>query len=99
MSLLHTVVFTLAHAPGSPEEARFLDDGVRILTAIPGVQDFTVRAQVSPKSDKRWQFAMRFEDQAAYHAYDRHPDHQAFVAERWLTEVADFQEYDFVDRG
>jgi len=99
MSILHTVVFTLSHPAGSVEEARFLDDGERILTGIPGVQEFTVRRQVSGKSDLRWQFSMRFADQDAYDAYDAHPDHQGFVAERWRTEVADFQEYDFVERS
>ncbi|GAA1723586.1 Dabb family protein [Microbacterium paludicola] len=99
MAILHTVVFTLAHAAGSPEEARFLEDGRRILTGIPGVEDFTVREQVSPKSDLRWQFSMRFADRAAYDAYNAYPAHVGFVEQRWTTEVARFQEYDFVDHA
>ncbi|MEZ5070855.1 MAG: Dabb family protein [Bacteroidales bacterium] len=38
---------------------------------------------------------MIFENQAAYDAYNGHPDHVAFVAERWVPEVADFLEIDF----
>ena len=39
---------------------------------------------------------MSFADQAAYDAYDAHPDHRGFVAERWQSEVAEFAEQDFV---
>jgi hypothetical protein len=98
MPIQHTVVFRLVHAPGSAAEQEFLDTGRDTLTAIPGVSDFVVNAQVSPKSDLRWQFSMTFADQAAYDAYNGHPDHVAFVARRWQPEVAAFQEYDFVGR-
>ena len=98
MSIQHTVVFRLVHAPDSTAEQEFLDTGRQTLTAIPGVADFAVHAQVSPKSDLRWQFSMTFADQAAYDAYNAHPDHVSFVAQRWQAEVAAFQEYDFVAR-
>ena len=39
---------------------------------------------------------MAFADQETYTAYDQHPAHQAFVQQRWLVEVADFTEFDFV---
>lgn len=96
MSIEHTVVFRLVHEPGSEAERGFLATGRRTLSAIPGVQDFTVRRQVSAKSDMAWQFSMSFASQAEYDAYDAHPDHRGFVAERWEREVAAFQEYDFV---
>lgn len=95
MSVLHTVVFRLVHEPGSAEERDFLDTGRAVLAAIPGVEDFTVRRQISPKSDLEHQFSMVFRDAGAYDAYNRHPAHTAFVAERWVPEVAAFQEYDF----
>ena len=38
---------------------------------------------------------MEFADEAAYAGYDAHPAHRAFVAERWLPEVADFLEIDY----
>ena len=59
------------------------------------MSDFAVNRQVSAKSDLNWQFSMVFADQAAYDAYNAHPDHVGFVAERWVPEVAAFQEYDF----
>ncbi|GAA3894191.1 Dabb family protein [Leifsonia kafniensis] len=92
----HTVSFALVHSPGSAAEAEFLGTGRRTLTAIPGVHDFTVSRQVSPKSDHTFQFSMRFADQADYDAYDAHPDHQAFVSSRWQTEVTSYQELDLV---
>jgi len=98
MSIQHTVVFRLVHEPGSPAEAEFLDTGRATLIAIPGVTDFTINQQVSPKSDLSWQFSMIFANQDAYDAYNVHPAHVAFVEMRWRTEVDAFQEYDFVAR-
>lgn len=91
----HTVAFSLRHDAGSPEERAFLDDGQRRLTAIPGVLDFEVARQVSPKSTYRFQFAMTFADTVAYEAYNAHPDHVAFVEQRWAEEVTEFEELDF----
>lgn len=98
MSIQHTVVFRLVHEPGSPAEAGFLESGRAVLTSIPGVTDFAVNRQVSPKSDLTWQFSMVFADRAAYDAYNAHPAHVEFVDTRWKTEVTAFQEYDFVAR-
>ena len=95
MSIEHTVVFRLVHAAESPEEAAFLADGRAALTSIPGVEDFRVNRQVSPKSDLTHQFTMVFADQAAYDAYNSHPAHVDFVESRWMPEVEAFQEYDF----
>ncbi|MRG60357.1 Dabb family protein [Agromyces sp. CFH 90414] len=95
----HTVAFTLRHDPDSAAEHAFLADGERILTGIPGVLDFAASRQVSPKSDYRFQFAMTFADQAAYDAYNAHPDHVAFVEQRWAVEVAEFEELDFEPLG
>ena len=92
----HTVSFTLVHAEGSAEEAAFLARGREVLTAVPGVEDFTVSRQVSPKSSHRFQFAMTFADEEAYRAYDAHPAHRAYVSTSWDNEVADFQELDLV---
>ena len=40
-------------------------------------------------------FVEHFADQAAYDGYDRHPDHVAFVRDRWVPEVAKFLEIDY----
>lgn len=91
----HTVVFSLKHAAGSPEEAAFLKDAL-VLERIPGVQKFERLRQVSPKADYAFGFSMEFADQSAYEGYNDHPDHVAFVRDRWVPEVAKFQEIDYV---
>jgi len=95
-SIQHTVAFRLVHPAGSAAEAEFLETARRTLTAVPGVGDFTVRRQVSPKSAFTWQFSMVFADAAAFAAYDAHPAHQGFVRTRWVPEVAEFAELDLV---
>ena len=90
----HTVVFTLVHEAGSAEEASFLE-AARVLDAIPGVERFEQLRQVSPKNDYSFGFSMEFADQAAYTAYNEHPDHVAFVEGRWVPEVTDFLEIDY----
>jgi len=92
----HTVSFTLHHDADSGAERTFLADAERILTAVPGVRDFAISRQISPKSPHRFQFAMTFDDEDVYAAYDAHPAHRDFVATRWMAEVADFQELDLV---
>lgn len=91
----HTVVFSLKHELGSAEEKAFLDAAL-VLKAIPGVQKFERLRQVSPKADYAFGFSMEFADQAAYQGYNDHPDHVAFVRDRWVPEVASFQEIDYV---
>ncbi len=91
----HNVVFTLKHAKGSAEERAFLDAAL-VLEAIPGVERFERLRQVSPKADFAFGFSMEFADQAAYDAYNIHPVHVAFVRDRWVPEVARFQEIDYV---
>lgn len=92
----HTVAFTLRHEVGSPDAEQFLADGTRILSAIPTVRGFECLRQVSTKNSHQYGFSMEFEDRAGYDAYDRHPDHQGFVQGRWVPEVTDFLEADYV---
>lgn len=97
MPIRHTVVFRLTHEAGSAPAERFFADARAALTSIPGVENFVISAQVSPKSDLTHQFAMTFADEAAYAAYNAHPVHVDFVGTRWVPEVAAFQEYDFIE--
>jgi hypothetical protein len=90
----HTVVFTLRHLPGSAEEAAFLEDAL-VLAAIPGVERFERLRQVSAKNEYRFGFSMEFVDEAAYRGYNEHPDHVAFVRDRWEPEVDAFLEIDY----
>ncbi len=91
----HTVVFTLKHAQGSAEEKKFLEDAL-VLAKIPTVRNFERLKQVSRKCAFKFGFSMEFDDQAGYDTYDQHPDHVAFVRDRWKKEVTDFQEIDYV---
>jgi hypothetical protein len=90
----HTVVFRLKHPSGSREETAFLD-AAKILAAIPGVEKFERLREVSPKNGYAFGLAMQFADQAAYDGYNTHPDHVAFVRDRWMKEVDDFLEVDY----
>ncbi|HEX2525814.1 MAG TPA: Dabb family protein [Geminicoccus sp.] len=90
----HTVVFRLKHAEGSNAELDFMQ-AARVLAAIPGVQTFEQLRQVSPKNDYHFGFSMEFADAEAYRAYNEHPDHVAFVRERWVPEVDAFMEIDY----
>jgi hypothetical protein len=91
----HTVFFVLKHAPGSQEEADFLA-AARRLADIPTVKKFRCLKEVSPKNKFTFGLTMEFTDQAAYDAYNKHPDHVKFVEEIWMKEVADFMEIDYV---
>ena len=76
------------------EEAAFLE-AATVLAAIPGVEKFERLREVSPKNGYAFGFSMEFADQAAYDGYDQHPDHVAFVRDRWIPEVAEFLEVDY----
>jgi len=93
----HQVVFTLKHAAGSDAEADFLR-AAAALESIPGVEAFELMREVSPKNAYDYALTMEFADQAAYTAYNEHPDHAGFVANRWDAEVTDFLEIDTAAR-
>lgn len=88
----HTVTFRL----GDDADPDAFFDRLLALEAIDGVEDFHLLRQVGTKNDFTHGLTMTFADQAAYDAYDAHPDHQAFVAEVWARDVADFLELDYV---
>ncbi len=90
----HTVTFRLKHAPDSKAEASFLKAAAE-LASIPGVRDFQLRRQTSPKNSHSFGIAMGFDSPADYQAYNEHPLHVDFVQQRWIDEVIEFQEADF----
>jgi len=94
-AIQHMVIFDLKHEKGSAAEGKFLADGKSILTRIPMVRDFRVLDQVSPKNDYDYGFSMVFASQADYESYNNHPEHAAFVENRWKKEVTRFLEIDF----
>ena len=91
----HMVIFDLKHEKGSVQADKFLKDGREILSKIPVVQNFQVFNQTSVKNDYTYGFSMVFAGQSEYTAYNNHPDHVAFVENRWKKEVSRFLEIDF----
>jgi len=91
----HMVIFNLKHQKDSDEARQFIQDGTRILTGIPVVRNFQAFKQVSKKNKFQYGFSMVFTNQNDYSTYNNHPDHVAFVQNRWMKEVSDFLEIDF----
>ncbi|MCB9143357.1 MAG: Dabb family protein [Anaerolineales bacterium] len=91
----HTVVFKLQHATGSAAELDFLRAAQR-LADIPVVKNFECLRQVSRKNDYGFGLSMEFASAQDYETYNMHPDHVSFVQTRWIPEVADFMEIDYV---
>jgi hypothetical protein len=91
----HAAIFRLKHSKGSEAEAGFLA-ALAGLRGIPGVEGFEIAREISPKNQFDYAVSMSFADQAAYNAYNDHPLHVAFVAGRWVPEVAEFMEHDTV---
>ena len=91
----HMVIFNLSYPRESAEAKNFILDGTRILTGIPVVKNFQAFKQVSKKNKFQYGFSMVFSNQADYVTYNNHPDHVAFVQNRWMKEVSDFLEIDF----
>ena len=93
--ITHSVFFKLKHDKGSEAERVFLTKATA-LAAVPGVGNYQLLEEVSPKNEFDYGLTMEFADQAAYEGYNTHPEHVAFVQEVWLKEVADFQEIDYI---
>jgi quinol monooxygenase YgiN len=98
LMIRHAAIFRLKHAKGSAEEKSFLA-ALDALRAIPGVENFEIARETSPKNDFDYAVSMTFADQAAYDGYNNHPSHVAFVQGRWIPEVAVFMEHDTVKMG
>ena len=87
----HSVIFKLK---GSVDEQDFFK-AARRLANIPGVEKFECMRQVSKKNKFEFGISMEFANQQLYDQYNTHPDHVAFVQQRWIKEVEDFMEIDF----
>ncbi len=93
--IIHSVIFKLKHANDSLEEKEFLA-AAKKLAFIAGVENFECLKQVSPKNKFEFGLSMEFANQQLYDQYNNHPDHIAFVQQRWLNEVEDFLEIDYL---
>ena len=90
----HTVSFRLKHAAGSAAELDFLRAACA-LASIPGVEKFECLRQTSTKSSFTFGLSIEFASAVAYASYSSHPEHDAFVQQRWIPEVAEFLELDY----
>ena len=90
----HMAVFTLKYPDGSAEEQDFLM-AIKKLADIPGVENFRVLKEVSPKNPYSFGVSMEFADRPAYDRYNSNPSHLTFVQTRWQNEVEQFMEIDF----
>lgn len=90
----HTVIFKLKHPKGSAEEQEFLE-AAKNLAGISGVEKFECLKQISKKNKFEYGLLMEFANQQLYDQYSKHPQHTAFVQQRWLKEVEDFLEIDY----
>ena len=91
----HTVVFKLKHPAGSQPELDFLRTAQK-LPEIPTVRNFECLRQISEKNDYDYGLSMEFDSAADYETYNTHPSNVEFVQTRWIPEVADFMEIDYV---
>lgn len=94
-NIVHSVFFRLKHPAGSAAEKAFFE-AAEVLAEIHTVRNLRVLRETSPKNDFDFGFSMEFASQADYDFYNQHPDHQKFVQDIWLKEVADFQEIDYL---
>ena len=91
----HTVVFKLKHPAGSQAELDFLRTAQK-LSKISTVKSFECLRQISEKNDYDYGLSMEFDSAADYESYNTHPSHVEFVQTRWIPEVTDFMEIDYV---
>ena len=91
----HTVVFKLKHPEGSQAELDFLRTAQK-LSDISTVRSFECLRQISEKNDYDFGLSMVFNSATDYETYNTHPSHIEFVQTRWIPEVADFMEIDYV---
>ena len=91
----HTVFFKLKWASGSKEEQEFLV-AAKKLALLQGVEKFECLKQVSKNNKFEFGLSMEFANQKLYDAYILHPDHSSFVQNKWLKEVIDFMEIDYL---
>lgn len=90
----HTVFFKFKVSLSEVEMQAFFKEA-NLLSAIPGVQNFQVLREISPKNDFEFGLSMVFENATVYKNYNDHPNHISFVQHYWLTMVEDFLEIDF----
>jgi len=90
--ITHTVAFRLK----DPDSLTQFLETAGHLAQIPEVQEFRILKQVGKKNAFTHALSMVFADQSVYDSYNNHVDHQAFVNDVWIPQVAEFIELDYV---
>jgi hypothetical protein len=96
--VLHVVLFTFNDVKPA-EEATFLADAKRLLSAVPGVDEVRIGHKAAEDRDvhvKDYAVALyiRFRSKADLIAYGPHPSHQEF-ANKWRPRFASVRVMDF----
>lgn len=92
--ITHSVFMNLKHAGGTSEEKAFLQACTK-LESIPGVLNYKIVKETSPKNNYSFGLVMNFKTQADYDFYNNHPEHLSFVENVWIPNVESFQEIDY----
>ena len=92
--ITHSVFMKLKHASDSDAEKVFLDECAK-LENIPGVLNYKLVRETSPKNNFSFGLVMNFKNQEDYTFYNNHPDHVSFVENVWIPNVESFQEIDY----
>lgn len=91
----HSVILKLKSGITEEHRTNFWK-AVDELKTLPGIENFEVLKQISPKNKFEWCISMEFANQEIYDAYNIHPVHTAFVQNQWIPLVEDFLEIDYL---
>lgn len=89
----HSVILSLKDNI-TPSERKSFFEAADALSAIPGVKNFEILKQVSPKNNYQFSIGMEFNSAAEYSSYNEHPQHQQFIELYWIKYVENFLEID-----
>lgn len=99
MTLHHLVLFELANNVSEAKVQRIIDDGIELLSQIPGVLDVDLGIKARENRDvhlKNYQLGLyvKLQGEAALDVYSPHEYHQEFLARhksKWTSvQVVDF---------
>ncbi len=90
----HSVIYTFKSSVNDKEKQSFFE-AASSLSAIPGVKNFEMLKQVSPKNKYEYGIAMVFDNAQTYEDYNTHPAHQEFLEKYWFVYIEEFLEIDY----
>lgn len=95
--ICHVVLIRLKAEVKDSEAEQFMLEARKVLSPIPGVQNFRAGKGLGVKSEVDYPFClvMEFEDESTLSGYQDHPEHQRFVKEILGPIGDDKQVYDY----